>query len=658
MNLQFIGHFSDEAIERYLEADLSSQEAAEMEAHLTACVQCAERITTSAAQRWGWSEVTLSLTDDEFDGDTIDPSLPVVTSLTNPDRVDHSTSSLLHRELSGWLDPTDDPCMLGRFAGYEIVGVVGHGGMAIVLKGFERSLNRFVAVKVLAPRLASSAAAQRRFEREAKAAAAVLHYNVIAIHRVAKWHGLPFLVMPYVAGESLQQRIDREGPFELEPLLRVGQQIAAGLNAAHTLGLVHRDIKPANILLDQGVERVTITDFGLARTVDDARITHTGLVAGTPLFMSPEQALGKPLDHRSDLFSLGSVLYTMATGSPPFQSDEVRTVLTKICDEPSPDVTERQTSVPAWLAELIDWCHAKSPDDRPQTAEVVERYLSEWLAHLKQPQRTPEPTRPLIPVAARQRSHPPLRWNRKLLATVLGFLAMMAGIVVILESNKGTIQIKSDVDNVPITIKKSGQLYETLTVNRDGTAIRVYAGEYEVNVNGEFDRLSIHDGVIVVGRGAETTVSIREVAGSSDSSPRTEPANELPVQSTQRKDAAIPQADAIGQVADSDFATQGSYFGMNFDGVKLSRAAGRNAFNRASFVKAELTNSKLSGGDGGFRQTSFMRAQLGGAMLLGGTAAFHRTSFKDAEISESLLSAGVNSFRECDFDDARLERAT
>ncbi len=200
--------------------------------------------------------------------------------------------------------------------------------MGVVLKGFERSLNRYVAIKVLSPAMAASGAARKRFAREAQAAAAVLHENVIAIHRVDESHNLPYLVMPYVAGMSLQKRIDDEGPLPLPCVLRIGRQIAAGLAAAHAQGLVHRDIKPANILLERGVERVTITDFGLARAVDDGSVTKTGVIAGTPQFMSPEQSRGETIDARSDLFSLGSVMYAMCVGRPPFRADGIRRLAT------------------------------------------------------------------------------------------------------------------------------------------------------------------------------------------------------------------------------------------------------------------------------------------------------------------------------------------
>ena len=168
--------------------------------------------------------------------------------------------------------------------------------MGIVLRGFDPELNRCSAVKVLAPELASSAAARRRFSREAKSAAAVVHPHVVPIQTVDQQDGLPYLVMPVVEGQSLQQRVDKEGPLPVIEVVRIAAQVAQGLAAAHAQGLVHRDIKPANILLENGVERVQITDFGLARAADDASMTRSSVIAGTPQYMSPEQAHGDEID--------------------------------------------------------------------------------------------------------------------------------------------------------------------------------------------------------------------------------------------------------------------------------------------------------------------------------------------------------------------------
>jgi serine/threonine protein kinase len=267
-----------------------------------------------------------------------------------------------------------------------VMGVVGAGGMGVVLKGFDRSLDRTVAIKVLAPHLASSGAARKRFAREAKAAAAVLHPNVIAIHGVsdgAETTMLPYLVMPYVRGSSLQARIDKNGPLALAETLRVAAQIVDGLAAAHAQGLVHRDIKPANILLEEGIERVSITDFGLARAADDATLTHSGVIAGTPQYMSPEQARGEPIDGRSDLFSLGSVMYTMCTGRDPFRAETSFGILRRITDDSPRPIRDINPDVPPWLCRLIQKLHAKSADDRYQSAASVSEVLRQCLAHVQ-----------------------------------------------------------------------------------------------------------------------------------------------------------------------------------------------------------------------------------------------------------------------------------
>src|SRR5205807_9225669 len=159
------------------------------------------------------------------------------------------------------------------------------------------------------------------------------HEHVVAIHAVDEVKGLPYLVMAYVPGLSLQERLDRDGPLELAEILRIGMQTAAGLTAAHSQGVIHRDIKPANILLENGVERVKITDFGLARIVDDASLTQSGVLAGTPQYMAPEQARGEAQDQRVDLFSLGSVLYALCTGWPTFRADNTMAGLRRVTDD-------------------------------------------------------------------------------------------------------------------------------------------------------------------------------------------------------------------------------------------------------------------------------------------------------------------------------------
>ncbi len=180
-------------------------------------------------------------------------------------------------------------------------------------------LERIVALKVLAAPFAASGAARQRFAREARAAAAVRDEHVIDIHAVRDDAPVPYLVMEFVAGCTLEGLLRHGGPLEVKQILRIGVQVASGLAAAHQHGLIHRDVKPANILLENGVQRVKLTDFGLARAADDVTMTQSGIIAGTPLYMAPEQAAGEPIDARADLFSLGSVLYELCTGRPAFR---------------------------------------------------------------------------------------------------------------------------------------------------------------------------------------------------------------------------------------------------------------------------------------------------------------------------------------------------
>lgn len=315
--------------------------------------------------------------------------------------------------------------MLGRIGRYEVERIIGSGGMGVVLKAFNTELNRPVAVKVLAPYLAGSGAARKRFAREAKAAAAVVHEHVVAIHNVETDGESPFLVMQFVAGESLQQRLDREGPLEVCEILRIGMQTAAGLAAAHAQGLVHRDVKPSNILLEMGIERTLLTDFGLARASDDASLTHTGYHPGTPQYMSPEQARGDTVDARSDLFSLGSVVYAMCTGRPPFRADTSYGILRRITDADARPVREVNPHIPEWLERIVSRLLAKSLDVRFQSADDVAELRQRCLAHVQQPTAVQLPPE-CQPIAARNR----LLSFRSRVAAVIGVVALLSVIAV------------------------------------------------------------------------------------------------------------------------------------------------------------------------------------------------------------------------------------
>ena len=378
-------------IEDYLSDQLAEDQVDALVQHLDECATCRRQLEYRAAQPENWQEAQDFLQDPDFRRDLEsacpsehhgDDSYQLGSEQGLPHQVEQVLATLV---------PSEDPSMLGRLGSYEVSGVIGVGGMGVVLKATDRALERTVAIKVLSPHLATSGAARFRFAREARAAAAIVHPHVIAIHGVAKDGPLPWFVMPYVKGMSLQARIDQEGPLTVEEILRIGSQIAKGLAAAHAQGLVHRDIKPANILLEDGIERVTITDFGLARTVDDAAMTRSGMIAGTPQYMSPEQALGEPVDNRSDLFSLGSLLYAMCAGHSPFRAESVVGILRRIADDAPRPVEEINRTIPQWLSRLVNQLMEKDPALRPKTADDVAGLLDECLAHVQQPTKNELP---------------------------------------------------------------------------------------------------------------------------------------------------------------------------------------------------------------------------------------------------------------------------
>jgi len=370
-----------------LRGNEDSADFAAAQGHVESCAACQQRLSTLAAEAGEWEETRELLRESEGDAALTEERKNRPWNVAG--RRPTNWTEALAKQL---LAPPSHPEMLGRLGRYEIERLIGSGGMGIVFKGFDTELNRPVAIKVLAPHLASSGAARQRFAREARAAAAVVHEHVVAIHNVETGGDAPFLVMQYVAGESLQARLDRQGPLELCEALRIAHQTAAGLAAAHAQGLVHRDVKPSNILLEQGLERALLTDFGLARASDDASLTYTGHALGTPHYMSPEQARGDAVDSASDLFSLGSVLYAMCTGRPPFRAETAYGVLRRITDSEARPVRETNPQTPAWLDALVQRLLSKSPGERIGTADELADVLAQCLAHVQRPTATPLPT--------------------------------------------------------------------------------------------------------------------------------------------------------------------------------------------------------------------------------------------------------------------------
>jgi uncharacterized protein (TIGR03067 family) len=415
---------SQERWKEHLDGNLPADEEAVLTEHLDGCAACRKTLETLA----GGSDSLLGVARQA--GEATEPSTPalheVMAQFQLPTSETQAGPTGAPDDSLAFLTPSVRPGFLGRLGPYEIQAVIGKGGFGIVLKAFDERLHRVVAIKVLSPAFAANGAARKRFIREARAAAAVKNEHVVGIHDVQDEGQPPYLVMEYVEGVSLQDKLDKAGAVGVKETLRIGTQIAEGLAAAHKQGLVHRDIKPANILLENGVERVKITDFGLARAVDDASVTQSGTVAGTPMYMSPEQAEGLAIDHRSDLFSLGTVLYAMCTGHPPFRASGTHAVLKRVIDASPRPIREINNEVPDWLEAIIAKLHAKKPEERFQTAKEVSDMLGQHLAHLQQPTLAAKPTTPAPPAFVSQQAA--VVWSRQRRVAALGFT--VSGVII------------------------------------------------------------------------------------------------------------------------------------------------------------------------------------------------------------------------------------
>ncbi len=309
------------------------------------------------------------------------------------------------------LQPTTRSGFIGRLGDIDIRRVIGRGGMGIVYEGLDAALDRVVAVKVLSPHLLADPEAKSRLLREARAAATLTHESVVAIHAITEADGMPALVLQYVPGESLAERIERDKKLPFDDVVRIGIQVARGLAAAHDRGLVHRDIKPGNILIadcgsqiadwktqpsanddaispsgavqqsairnPQSAISIKIADFGLAKHVGTASITQEGVLTGTPAYMSPEQAAGAAVDAHSDLFSLGVVLYHASSGKLPFPAESPFVLLNQIRTmEPQP-LRDLNPELPEWYCLIVHRLLAKQPEQRigsaAELAELLER---------------------------------------------------------------------------------------------------------------------------------------------------------------------------------------------------------------------------------------------------------------------------------------------
>ena len=373
--------------ERLINDSLSIDETNQFEEHLASCPTCQALLVEVAG-----GPATLDNAAAMLSSSIEVPQWTDKYHSTISTRTDESLPSNHGVDLSV-LGPTDDPASMGRIGNYEIQGIIGRGGMGIVFRAMDSALSRNVALKVLDPSLASVAAARKRFAMEARAMAAISHEHVVPVYTVDEHRGLLYFAMEYVPGGTLEARIRKQGPLDVLSVLRISRQIALALSAAHECGLVHRDIKPANILLDRGVERVRVADFGLARVNSDASHTRSGFIAGTPQFMAPEQVRGETCTSQSDLFSLGSVMYAMCTGHSPFRSESMYGSMQRIVHEKPRSICEQVPLIPDWLERFIFKLLSKKAGDRFPDAMSVATLLESEIAYAENSSQNKKPLR-------------------------------------------------------------------------------------------------------------------------------------------------------------------------------------------------------------------------------------------------------------------------
>ncbi|HTU20831.1 MAG TPA: protein kinase [Gemmataceae bacterium] len=419
------------------------------------------------------------------------------------------------RDVLAFLSPPQAADEVGRLGGYRILKVLGSGGMGVVLLAEDAQLQRPVALKVMRPALAANDAARQRFLREARAVAALKHDHIVTIYQVGEDRGVPFLAMEFLEGESLHDRLKCEPTLPVVEVLRLGVEIAEALAAAHARGLIHRDIKPGNIWLERanrsltvaaqkeseprplgsGADgrgavvrtRVKLLDFGLARPAggEDAHLTQTGVILGTPAFMSPEQARGEKVDPRSDLFSLGCVLYRMVTGQMAFQGrDMMSTLLSLANDHPKPP-RQLNPHVPPALNQLIQRLLAKNVADRPPTAAAVVAALrsieDDWsrpvpalavadtlaVPAVVEAKPSPRIVTSAVPVAKR-----PGRRRLALSALALFGMAVLLGAIIIRIRSKDGRETTIEVpEGRKVTIDEDGKIAVDLSRDRKGAVV-------------------------------------------------------------------------------------------------------------------------------------------------------------------------------------------
>ena len=498
----------------YLQGRVENHLLNELESHLQACNDC------GATMR--------GLSDNDTIGDLVNQIASRQTSDFGDESEQSFVKNLVERiqskatpamtltrdrayEVSSRLTPS--ATSLGKIAQYEVLRVLGVGSTSVVYQARDTQLDRLVALKILRPSVGD--AAQTRFMSEARSAASIEHPNVVTIYQVGQSDGLAFIAMKWVPGETLESRLKNVTCLDQDTLFPIMQQICSGLTVAHQRNLIHRDLKPANIWLSEETNSPIILDFGLARIADDdPHLTATGMIAGTPNFMSPEQAKGFEIDGRSDLFSLGCVMYRALTGKLPFGGNGILSTLQAIQLEQPKIPTEVNPHILQDTSDLVMCLLEKQPANRPENTAQLERALSEprgeWEFNV--PRHT-------IHQAGFDRSQTPPKsktGNRVWLKGL--FIAALCAVMLCvyqrenlirIVTNHGVLEIEANDEQVKIEILQNGDLIRVLDTATNQN-LDIKAGSYDLKIRNPQIGIELSADTIAMSRGSKVIVRVRK----------------------------------------------------------------------------------------------------------------------------------------------------
>lgn len=510
-------------LKRLLLGQLTDAEASALEDHFSQCSQCLRQAQVSAGDDTLLAAVETAASTpppqepDKKLAERLMERLAQLQPANDPATValdkqaPPSLTAEITQEVMTFLSPAQQSGELGRLGGYRVLRLIGAGGMGLVFEAEDPSLGRRVALKVMRPAIAMNANHRRRFLREARATAAVRHNHLIDIYQVSEINGVPYLAMPFLQGETLEDRLRREPQTPVPELLRIAREIARGLAAAHGRGLVHRDVKPSNIWLESPDAAVKVLDFGLARGAGgsgaaDENLTQSGAIVGTPAYMAPEQAKGEKVDARCDLYGLGVILYRMATGILPFQgTDALSTLLAVTTENPRP-VAELNPVLPPEVTRLIERLMARDCAARLKTAHAVADEIARIEQRLAAP---PAPQLPNIAAPSQRRRRFAITVAMVLLA--LGAVGVyFAPTIIRIATDKGELLVEVGDPDIEVVVKQNGAVVEQKSTRRS-FILRVAGGEVEVF---EKDGVHLTTKKFTLTRGGATTVTItpRELA--------------------------------------------------------------------------------------------------------------------------------------------------